>query len=87
MFLNLLYSCGQDCNSIVKHEVLAKLIQLEQEHRPPARPASPLTPEMRAFIDHVIAPILVKKYLAEDETEVENGSVDLTRTGKYANGV
>jgi hypothetical protein len=66
---------------------LAKLIQLDQEQRPPARPESPLTPEMRAFIDRVIAPILVNKYLADGVTKVENGIVDLTRTGKYANGI
>ncbi len=34
------------------------------------RRQSPLTPEMKAFIDRAIVPILVKEYLAV--TEIEN---------------
>jgi hypothetical protein len=31
-----------------------------------AKPASPLTPELREFIDNAIVPALVKQYLADD---------------------
>ncbi len=42
---------------------------------------SPLTPELKQFIDRVIVPILVKEYLAA-ETKFEKGIAGLTRTGK-----
>jgi hypothetical protein len=43
---------------------LAKIFQLEPKRPAPA--GSPLTPELKEFIDRVIVPILVKQYLAEE---------------------
>jgi hypothetical protein len=63
------------------------MIQLDHDRRPLARAESPLSPEMRAFIDRVIAPILVKKYLSGGESKVENGISGLTHNDKYANGI
>jgi len=42
---------------------LARVIQLESKRKPAAD--SPLTPELKEFIDRAIVPILVKQYLAE----------------------
>lgn len=40
-----------------------------QSRRHPAREESPLTPELKDFIDRVIVPILVKEYLAVNNLE------------------
>jgi hypothetical protein len=48
-----------------KQKRLAKVLQLEP--RPKAGEESPLTPEMKEFIDSVVVPILVKEYLAESQ--------------------
>jgi len=39
------------------------VIQLEGKRKPAAE--SPLTPELKEFIDRAIVPIMVKQYLAE----------------------
>jgi hypothetical protein len=44
---------------------LAKVIQLESKRKPAAD--SPLTPELKEFIDRAIVPILVKQFLAEQQ--------------------
>ena len=41
----------------------AKLVAIRP--KPTARQASPLTPELKDFIDRAIAPALVNQYLAE----------------------
>jgi hypothetical protein len=43
---------------------LGRVLQLEAKQN--ATEESPLTPEMKDFIDRVIVPILVKQYLAEE---------------------
>ena len=63
---------------------MAAVVQLDRKQQT-ASAQSPLTPELREFIDRVIVPILVKQYLAAESSE--KGTADLTRTGKYANGV
>lgn len=63
---------------------MSKVVKLESKHRTPADPRtrlqsrrgevrepSPLTPELKEFIDRAIVPILVKEYLAV--TSIENG--------------
>lgn len=55
-------------------EELGRVVQLEPQRKTPA--ASPLTPELREFIDNAIVPILVKQYLAEQaELAQEGGAV------------
>jgi hypothetical protein len=48
---------------------LSKVLKLEPKQQPPtvrcSRLQSPLTPELREFIDRAIVPALVKNYLAE----------------------
>ena len=44
---------------------MARMIQLESKRKPAKE--SPLTPELKDFIDRAIVPILVKQYLAEIE--------------------
>jgi len=62
---------------------VGKVLKLEREYRTTAarcrrlqpaarsRPpdASPLTPELKGFIDRVVVPILVQSYLAEQRSE------------------
>ena len=44
---------------------MLRVVQLEPKRKAPAE--SPLTPELKEFIDNAIVPILVKQYLAEDD--------------------
>jgi hypothetical protein len=60
-----------------------KLLQLERKHQAAASPCkgpqprpqprlcepSPLTPDLKGFIDRVVVPILVQSYLAEMQSE------------------
>jgi hypothetical protein len=46
----------------------APLIKLDRP-RPRARKDSPLTPELKDFVDRAIVPALVKEYLAEVDAE------------------
>jgi len=48
---------------------VAKVIELEQKRKPAAE--SPLTPDLKEFIDRAIVPILVKQFLAEQEAADE----------------
>lgn len=48
---------------------MASLVQLDRQA---GRLDSPLTPDLRAFLDTVVVPILVSEYLAEMERESEN---------------
>lgn len=45
---------------------MAKVIQLEQKRNPAVD--TPLTPELKEFIDRAIVPILVKQFLAEQRS-------------------
>ncbi len=47
---------------------MASVVQLGKQA---GRRDSPLTPELRAFIDAVVVPLLVREYLAEMERENE----------------
>jgi hypothetical protein len=60
-------------------EALSKVVKLEAHHQGPAarctrlqskpkraREESPLTPELKEFIDNAMVPAFVKKYLAEE---------------------
>jgi hypothetical protein len=44
---------------------LGRIVQLESKRKPAVE--SPLTPELKDFIDRAIVPLLVKQYLAEME--------------------
>ncbi len=45
---------------------MASVVQLDKQA---GRRDSPLTPELRAFIDTIVVPILVREYVAEIERE------------------
>ena len=51
------------------NEHLARVIQLEPKRKPAAD--SPLTPELKEFIDRAIVPILVTQFLAEQKNRTE----------------
>lgn len=50
---------------------MASAPKLVPIRRKPAKLASPLTPELREFIDRAIVPALVKQYLSELDGENE----------------
>ncbi len=54
------------------------MIQLEPKRKPAAD--SPLTPELKEFIDRAIVPILVKQYLVEQRSGSKK-TVELARRG------
>ena len=47
-------------------EASTKLVQMRNRQ---AQSASPLTPELKDFIDRAIVPILVRQYLEEEENK------------------
>jgi len=54
------------------HGSMASIVQFDEKRgQASTRQCSPLTSELKDFIDRVIVPILVKEYLAANE--VENG--------------
>jgi hypothetical protein len=59
---------------------MAALVQFGGKTKRPRnstpRKDSPLTPELKAFIDATIVPVLVKQYLALDECESELAEED-----------
>ena len=59
---------GQVLKLESKRQSAALSSHVQSTRRQPAEP-SPLTPELKDFIDRVIVPILVKEYLAVSDPE------------------
>ena len=53
----------------------AHCIRMQSRRRPQTQEASPLTPELKGFIDRVIVPILVRDYLSgiAQEKQIADG--------------
>lgn len=65
---------------------MGKVVKLESKHQASsARGDSPLTPELKEFIDNAIVPILVKDYLAviDLENELAGKDSDAAHSERY----